>query len=386
MPSLTVGVEEEYLLVDRQSRDLVQEPPDAMMAECEEMLSGQVTPEFLRAQIEVGTRVCKSAKDVRSDLRRLRSSIATVADKYGYAPIAASTHPFGHWEEQKQTPKERYDMLAKNMQAVARRLLICGMHVHVAIEDPDLRIDLMNQVGYFLPHLLALSTSSPFWRGENTGLMSYRLTIFDGLPRTGLPDRFTSFAEYERLVSQMVKAGCIEDATRLWWDIRPSARYPTLEMRMTDICTRLDDNVTIAAFFQSLLRALLRLRQNNQRWRIYPPSLVMENRWLAQRHGVTGRLVDFGKAEMVPFADLLEELLEFVRADAMALDCLSEVNDARDIVARGTSAQRQIAVHDAAVAEGAGKREALEAVVDFLIAETVYGLDQPDDDDDIDDE
>ncbi len=386
MPSLTVGIEEEYLLVDRESRDLVQEPPDTMMAECEEMLSSQVTPEFLRAQIEVGTRVCKTAKEARRDLRRLRSSIAEVADKYGYAPIAASTHPFGHWEEQKQTPKERYDMLAENMQAVARRLLICGTHVHVAIEDPDLRIDLMNQVAYFLPHLLALSTSSPFWRGENTGLMSYRLTVFDGLPRTGLPDRFTSFAEYERLVGQMVKAGCIEDATRLWWDIRPSARYPTLEMRMTDICTRLYDNVTIAAFFQSLLRALLRLRQNNQRWRIYPPSLVMENRWLAQRHGVTGRLVDFGKAEMVPFADLLEELLEFVRADAMALDCLSEVNDARDIVARGTSAQRQIAVHDAAVAEGAGKREALEAVVDFLIAETVHGLDQPDDDDDIDDE
>ncbi len=266
-------------------------------------------------------------------------------------------------------------MLAKNMQAVARRLLICGMHVHVAIEDEDLRIDLMNQVGYFLPHLLALSTSSPFWRGEKTGLMSYRLTIFDGLPRTGLPDRFTSFAEYERLVSQMVKAGCIEDATRLWWDIRPSARYPTLEMRMTDICTRLDDNVTIAAFFQSLLRGLLRLRQNNQRWRIYPRSMVQENRWLAQRYGLTGELVDFGKGEMVPFADLLDELIEFVREDAEALDCVAEVGHARDIVARGTSAQRQLGVYDDALAGGADKAEALRAVVDFLIEETVYGLD-----------
>jgi carboxylate-amine ligase len=375
-PSLTVGIEEEYLLVDRESRDLAVEPPESMMRECEELLSGQVTPEYLKAQIEVGTRVCRNVKEARADLRRLRAAVAEVAGRYGLAPIAASTHPSARWEEQKHSDKERYHILARDMQAVARRLLICGMHVHVAIEDEDLRIDLMNQVGYFLPHLLALSTSSPFWHGENTGLMSYRLTVFDALPRTGLPDRFDSYGEYERLVRQMVKAGCIEDATKLWWDVRPSARFPTLEMRMTDICTRLDDNITVAALYQCTLRALYRLRTANQRWRIYPRSMVQENRWLAQRHGITGELVDFGKGEMVPFAELLEELIEFVHEDAEALDCVAEVGHARDILTRGTSAQRQLGVYDDALAGGADKAEALRAVVDFLIEETVHGLDQ----------
>jgi carboxylate-amine ligase len=375
-PSLTIGIEEEYLLVDRESRDLAIEPPESMMRECEELLSGQVTPEFLKAQIEVGTRVCRGVKEARADLCHLRSAVAEVADRYGLAPIAASTHPTAHWEEQKHSDKERYHILARDMQALARRLLICGMHVHVAIEDEDLRIDLMNQVGYFLPHLLALSTSSPFWHGENTGLMSYRLTVFDSLPRTGLPDRFNSYGEYERLVQQMVKAGCIEDATKLWWDVRPSARFPTLEMRMTDICTRLDDNITLAALYQCMLRFLYRLRTANQRWRIYPRSLVQENRWLAQRYGLTGELVDFGRGEMAPFADLLDELIEFVREDAEALDCVAEVEHAREIVARGTSAQRQLEVYETAQAEGADKAEALRTVVDFLIEETVHGLDQ----------
>ena len=373
-PSLTIGIEEEYLLVDRQSRDLAVEPPDSMMRECEELLSGQVTPEFLKAQIEVGTRVCRGVREAREDLRRLRATLAEVAGRYGLAPIAASTHPFAQWTEQRHTEKHRYDVLARDMQAVARRLLVCGLHVHVGIEDEDLRIDLMNQVGYFLPHLLALSTSSPFWRGQNTGLMSYRLSVFDGLPRTGLPDHFASFGEYQRLVRQMVDAGLIEDASKLWWDIRPSVRFPTLEMRMTDIGTRLDDNITLAALYQCLLRYLYRLRKDNQRWRNYPRTLVQENRWLAQRYGLGGELVDFGKGEKVPFADLLDEIIELVREDAQALDCLPEVEHARDILARGTSAQTQIAVYERAIAAGAEETEALRAVVDRLIEETALGL------------
>ncbi|MFQ5959146.1 MAG: carboxylate-amine ligase, partial [Alphaproteobacteria bacterium] len=240
-PRLRVGIEEEYLLVDRTSRDLASDPPESMLAECEAQLQGQVAPEFLRAQIEVGTRPCRTVREARADLAHLRTTVARVAERHGLAPIAASTHPFARWEKQQYVEKERYRMLARDLQAVARRLLICGMHVHVEVDDNDLRIDLMNQMTYFLPHLLTLSTSSPFWGGEDTGLKSYRLTVFDALPRTGLPDRYESFGEFQRVVGQLISAGLIEDATKLWWDLRPSARFPTLEMRIADVCTRLDD-------------------------------------------------------------------------------------------------------------------------------------------------
>ncbi len=371
---LTIGIEEEYLLVDKKTRDLATEPPDTMMTECEELLHGQVSPEFLKSQIEIGSRVCLNVQEARADLAHLRATVARVANRYGLAPIAASTHPFGHWQEQKHTEKERYNILAKDMAAVARRLLICGMHVHVGIEDEDLRIDMMNQVSYFLPHLLALSTSSPFWGGEETGLKSYRLTVFDGLPRTGLPDTFQSFGEYERLVARMVGAGLVEDATKLWWDIRPSARYPTLEMRMTDVCTRLDDTVTIAAIFKCLLSMLGRLRGNNQRWRIYPRTLVQENRWLAQRYGAHGELVDFGRGIKAPVSELIEEIISLVREDAEHLGCLDEVLHARDIVERGTSAHRQLAIYHKAMEDGADRMEAFRQVVDMLIEETLHGI------------
>jgi len=253
-------------------------------------------------------------------------------------------------------------------------LLICGMHVHVAIEDADLRIDLMNQVAYFLPHLLCLTTSSPFWQGEDTGLKSYRLTVFDSLPRTGMPDHFGSHAEFQRTLDHLVGAGVIEDGTKLWWDIRPSVRFPTLEMRIADVCTRLDDAIAVAALYRCLLHMLFRLRLRNQRWRMYLPMLVMENRWRAQRYGAEGSLIDFGKGATVPFPDLLEEMLELVGVDADALGCAAEVEHAREIVGRGTSADRQLHVHRAALAAGADETEAMRAVVDTLIADTVAGL------------
>ena len=374
-PTFTIGIEEEYLLVDQDSRDLAADPPQKMLAEIEKRLTGQVSPEFLRAQIEVETRVCGSIAEAREDLGHLRRTVASVANDHGFAPIAAATHPFASWRDQKQTDKERYNDLAKDLQAVARRLLICGQHVHVAIEDDDLRIDLMNQIPYFLPHLLALSTSSPFWRGVDTGLMSYRLTVFDGLPRTGLPDQFDSHGEYQRLVGQLTGAGLIKDATMIWWDIRPSAKYPTLEMRMTDVCTRLEDSITVAALYACIVSMLYRLRRDNQRWRIYPRSLVDENRWLAQRFGVTGQLVDFGLGRMVDYPELLEELIELVREDAERLNCVAEVEHAREIVRRGTSAQRQLAVFAAAKNNGDSQDQALRRVVDDLIAQTVVGLD-----------
>ena len=256
---------------------------------------------------------------------------------------------------------------------VARRLLICGMHVHVGIEDEALRFDLFNQLPYFLPHLLALSTSSPFWQGDQTGLHSYRLAVWNEVPRTGLPPTFSSPDEFHRTVATLVEAGEIEDATKIWWDLRPSARFPTLEMRITDICTRLDDTIAIAALYRCITRLLYRLRRANQRWRSYSRFLLDENRWLAQRFGPTHALIDFGKGAPVPFADLIDELVDLVGEDAAFFGCTAEVEHAREIAAEGTSADRQMRTYDRAVATGASAEEALKAVVDHLVEETLVG-------------
>jgi carboxylate-amine ligase len=373
-PTLTIGIEEEYLLVDRASRDLVHAAPKTLMAQCEAELRQQVSPEFLQCQIEIGTRVCSTIADARADLTRLRATIAKHAAEHGLAPIAASTHPFASWQDQHHTDKERYTVLAKDLQMPVRRMLICGMHVHVCVEDEDLRIDLFNQLPYFLPHLLALSTSSPFWEGKDTGLMSYRLSVFDELPRTGLPERFDSFGEYMRHVRVLVDAGVIEDASKIWWDVRPSARFPTLEMRASDMCTRLEDTLCIAALYVSLIAMLIRLRRRNQRWRIYANMLVRENRWRAQRYGFSEGLVDFGRGEVVPYAALLDEVIELVARDAGELGCRAEVAHARNILARGTSAHGQRMAYEQARLGGADTTEALRAVVDWLIAETKVGV------------
>ena len=373
-PDFTIGIEEEYLLVDRSSRDLASDPPPGMLSECKALLQGQVSPEFLRAQIEVGTTVCETLGEARGQLAHLRRSVADVAARYGLAPIAASSHPFAEWNRQKTSEGERYRLLARDIQAPVRRLVICGMHVHVGLADPELRIDLMGQMTYFLPHLLALSTSSPFWGGEDTGLKSYRIAVFDEMPRTGLPELFESWGEFERHLKVMVDAGLIEDGTKLWWDIRPSVRFPTLEMRISDVCTRLDDAMSIAALYRCLLRMLWRLKRANQRWRRYAALLVNENRWRAQRYGFDEGLVDFGKGRIVPYAELLDELIELVREDAQVLGCEAEVAASRDILKRGTSAHRQLAAHKAAIDQGASNHEALQVVVDMLIEGTVKGL------------
>jgi len=373
-PAFTLGVEEEYLLIDRASRDLVRDPPPGMMEDCEAILQGRVSPEFLRCQIEVDTPVCQTVAEARAELAHMRATVAEVAGRHGLAPIAASTHPFAAWDLQKHTDKERYNVLARDIQAPARRLVICGMHVHVGIEDPQLRIDLLGQIAYFLPHLLALSASSPFWRGEDTGLKSYRLAVFNELPRTGLPEVFDSYGEYERHLRILVDAGLIEDGSKLWWDVRPSVRFPTLEMRIADVCTRLDDGICIAAIYRCLLRMLWRLRRANQRWRRYARMLIDENRWRAQRYGLDEGLVDFGRGEIVPYADLVEEIIVLVREDAEFFGCTAEVEHAREILRRGTSAHRQRAVFAQALEGGASREDALKAVVDMLIEETVAGL------------
>ena len=373
-PSFTIGVEEEYLLVDKETRGLVVDPPETLMAEAEAKCGPQVATELLRSQIEIGTKVCDSVQEAHEDLARLRRNIIDVAANHGLAPIAASTHPFSAWSEQKRTEKDRYNQLTHEMQGAARRLVICGMHVHVGIDDDELRIDLMNQMSYFLPHLLALSCSSPFWLGQDTGLKSYRLTIFDALPRTGVPERFSSWAEYERHVSILQNAGLIEDSTRIWWDLRPSGRFPTLETRIMDVCTRLDDTVALAALLRCTLRMLYRLRTRNQRWRMYTPMLIRENRWRAMRYSFDEGLIDLAKGYVVPFEELLSELCSLISEDAKALDCEKEVKGVYDILSRGTSAHRQLRDYSLERAAGASSEEALKSVVDTLIADTAEGL------------
>lgn len=371
-PSFSVGVEEEYLLVDCRSRDLTADPPPSMLRECQARCADpeQVTPEFLRSQIEVGTRVCGTVSEARADLARLRATICEVAAQHGLAPIAASTHPFARWTEQRRTERDRYSALADELQGTARRMLICGMHVHVGIEDEELRIDLMSQLAYFLPHLLALSCSSPFFEGEDTGLNSYRLTIFDALPRTGLPEQFASWAEYARHVKVLVRAGVMEDASKIWWDLRPSARFPTLETRIMDVCTRLDDAESLAALVVSTLRMLWRLRSGNQRWRVYTPMLVNENRWRAMRYSFDEGMIDLGQGRIITFAEALDDLIALIEPDARALGCAGAVLRSREILSRGASAHRQRAVFAEARAAGADHREALAAVVDWLIETT----------------
>ncbi len=373
-PKFTLGIEEEYLLVDKETRGLVIDPPEDLMKECEKRVGEQVTSELLRSQIEIGTRVCNNVQEARDELVRLRGTIKEVANTHGLEPIASSTHPFSSWHDQKHTKKERYDQLTSEMAGPARRLLICGMHVHVGIEDDDLRIDLMNQMSYFLPHLLALSCSSPFWEGRDTGLKSYRLTVFDALPRTGIPERFASYSEYERHVQVMIDAGLIEDSSRIWWDLRPSRKYPTLETRIMDVCTCLDDTVALAAFLVCTLRMLYRLRLANQRWRIYARMLIQENRWRAMRYSFDEGLIDLGRGRVVPFEELLDEMLSLIAEDAEALGCMDEVNSLRHILQRGTSAHRQLKIQELEKAAGASDQDALKAVVDGLIADTAKGL------------
>ena len=374
IPALTLGVEEEYLLVDPKTRDLVEEPSPDFMADCKNRLGERVTPEFLKCQVEIGTPVCADISDARHHLTALRSVIINTAEKHGMQVMAASTHPFAQWGRQKHTAAPRYDLLDKDMGGAIRRMLICGMHVHAGIEEGDLRIDLMNQMRYFLPHLLALSSSSPFWGGHDMAMRCARLGVFDSMPRTGIPDRYESWSEYQRMIERLVKAGVMEDATKLWWDMRPSARFPTLEMRITDVCTRLEDALCVAAFYQTLLRMLSRIRQKNLRWRIYPRIMLEENRWRAQRYGCTNSLIDLGRGEAVPFGSLIEELLEMTTEDATALGCVKEITHARTILKRGTSACRQLEVFAEAKSNGADEHEVLVAVVDMLVKETAADL------------
>ncbi len=361
----TIGIEEEYQIVDPQTRELTSYIQE-FLEQGQIVLKDQIKPEFLQSQVEVGSSICHSIDEARAELVKLRKSVIGIAESNGLRVAAASTHPFSRWMDQRITAGERYTKHEKEMVDVARRLLIFGMHVHIGIEDRDLMIDVMDQARYFIPHLLSLSTSSPFWYGRQTGLKSYRSVVFESVPRSGPPPAFESWNEYEHFIATLINTHCIEDATRIWWDIRPHSKFPTLEFRVTDICTRVDDAVCLASLVLAIVTKLIKLRRNNLSWRRYRHHLITENKWRAVRYGIDGKLLDFGRQEEVPFPQLAGELLELVDDVVDDLGVRHEVEHVRTILQQGTSADRQLAVF--------ARTGDLHDVVDHIIAETKQGL------------
>ena len=383
---LTIGIEEEYQLIDPETGKLAAVVQQLLHDEGLRQIGDQVKPEFLQSQIEIGSAICQNVQEARAELLRLRGEVNSVAERHGYCILAASTHPFAKWEEQEANPGERYQDLKEYMQEVARQMLIFGMHVHVGFgttrEQLDLLIDIQNQLRYFLPHLLTFSTSSPFWHGHPTGLKSYRSIIFENLPRTGTAPIFSSFSEYERLIDTFGQVGTLgkgrsdgkADYTKIWWDSRPHEDFGTLEIRICDICTTVDEAVAIAALVQALVAKLIELRNQNMSWRIYPNELIAENKWRAVRWGLDGQLIDYGKREAVPMRSLATELVELLADAADELGSRDEINYVHTILEQGTSSDRQLAVYHDCLAHGATKDEALKAVVDHLRAETMRGV------------
>lgn len=380
-PPLTMGIEEEYQIIDPKSRNLHAYISEFLSQDKQRDVSLGLMPELMQSQVEVGSNVCQNIGEIRQEVIRLRRSICELAAENGLAIAAASTHPFARWDEQSITEGVRYKELLDDMQGIAKRLLIFGMHVHVGfgsdLESKNLMIEIMNQARYFIPHLLALSTSSPFWHGRNTGLCSYRSVVFESLPRTGIPHSFNSWSEYlnyERTLGMVGAFGKDDTRAKIWWDIRPHPVFDTLEFRITDICTKVDEAICIAALFQAICAKLLKLRRQNMSWRQYRHMHITENKWRAVRYGINGELIDFGMQESISFPDLMEELLELLDDVVDDLGSRQEVEYVRTILRNGTSADRQVATYDAYGGKD-NREEALKAVVDQLVAETKEGID-----------
>jgi len=361
IPLLTIGIEEEYQIIDPATREL-RSYVQRFLDQGQTVLPDQIHPEFMQSQVEAGTNICQNIQEVRGELVRMRRSIWEMAEREGLWVAAAGTHSFSLWEHQAISPFGRYPELARFLQDVGRRLLIFGMHVHVGIENRELLIEVMNQLCYFLPHILALSTSSPFWHGRDTGLKSYRSVVFESLPRTGIPPLFNSYADYRYYIDTLLATGSIDEPTHIWWDVRPSEKFPTLEIRIPDMCTRMEETLCIAALVQAIIAKLIQLRQVNQSWRLYPKHLLDENKWRAVRYGIQGKLIDFGKAKEVPFPALIEELLAWVDDVVDELGSRTEVEYVHTILSQGTSADRQLAVYR--------RTGDFRAVVDHVVEET----------------
>ncbi|GAB4545995.1 MAG: carboxylate-amine ligase [Anaerolineae bacterium] len=377
-PPLTLGVEEEFMIVDAHSRGLAPAVAE-LLPRARTALGTLVKAEFMQSQIEISTPICQNVSEVRTELTRLRHTLDQTAQSLDKRIAAAATHPFSIVHEQQITEDERYSELATDMQYVARRLVIFGMHVHIGFGDDDhargLLIDVMNQLRYFLPHVLALSTSSPFWHGRDTGLKSYRCVVFENLPRTGIPPIFSSYEEYDRMVELFARVGSLskgggKDPSRIWWDVRPNPRVGTLEVRAPDVCTTVDEAVCITALIQALVAKFIKLRAHNQSWRLYRTELIRENKWRAQRYGIEGNLIDFGMEMAKPITEMFEEILAFVEDVVDELGSRQEVNYVRYILQHGTSADRQLATFYQAREAGATEAEAMRQVLDRLISET----------------
>ena len=375
MSSITLGVEEEFFLVDPETRDLIANPPAALFEDCQRAAGPhKVVREFLRSQIETNTRVCESVEQLTGALRETRQLVVEAADRHGIAVMAASTHPFADWRAQVPTARERYERFAVTYQESVRRFLVGGMHVHAGFGTEDSRVCVMTALRRHLPMLLALSASSAFNAGRETGFKSSRLNMIGALPRTNLPPSLHSFAEYNLMVKDYQFLEFIEDGSEFWWDVRPSARYPTVEMRICDICTRLTDAVSLAALYATLVRHFLRHHERGTLPTEPPTELIAENRWLASRYGVMAFFGDVTVGGRVDIDDALTRLLADVAEDAQALGCEAELARIPDIVREGAAADRQIDLYRLRRLEGASEQEALCAVVDLAIAETRAGL------------
>jgi glutamate---cysteine ligase / carboxylate-amine ligase len=366
LPTFTIGIEEEYQTVDPVTRDLRSHIHAEILEKGKMLLQERVKAELHQSVVEVGTNVCKNIKEAKVEVHKLRRDMVRLSKENGLRLASAATHPFGDWRAQEIHPDERYKNIVEDMQLVARANLIFGLHVHIGIEDREIAIHMMNHARYFLPHILALSTNSPFWLGMNTGLKSYRCKVFDKFPRTNIPDYFPSWGEYENFIKLLIKTNSIDNAKKIWWDIRPHPFFNTLEFRVCDIPMRADETLALAALIQATVAKLYKLYTANQGFRLYRRALIMENKWRAARYGLDGKLIDFGKQKEVPARDLVREYLEFVDDVVDELDSREELEYIHNILDKGSGADRQLRVFQ--------ETGDLKKVVDYIIEETEAGL------------
>ncbi len=365
-PSLSIGIEEEYQTIDPETRDLRSHIASEILSKAKLALSEAVKPEMHQSVIEVGTRICKNIQEARENVQELRREVITLAGEHGMLLAAASTHPFSDWKTQEIYPDPRYHQVLQDMQLLARANLVFGLHVHIGIEDRNTAIHIMNSMRYFLPHILALSTNSPFWMGMDTGYKSYRCKVFERFPRTAIPDVFANWAEYETFVNLLVKTHCIDNGKKIWWDIRPHPFFNTLEVRVCDIPMRLDETIALAALIQATMAMLYKLHASNKSYRIYSRALIMENKFRASRYGIQGKLIDFGKEEEVPLLDLMHEYLALIGNEVDELGSRKEIEYIYKMLEMGTGADRQLKVFK--------ETGDLKKVVDYIVAETRVGV------------
>jgi len=365
-PSLSIGIEEEYQTVDPETRDLRSHIASEILSKGKLALSEAIKPEMHQSVIEVGTRVCRNIQEARENLVELRREVITLAAEHGMWLASASTHPFSDWKTQEIYPDPRYHQVVEDMQLLARANLVFGLHVHIGIEERNTAIHIMNSMRYFLPHILALSTNSPFWMGMQTGYKSYRCKVFERFPRTAIPDVFANWAEYETFVNLLVKTHCIDNGKKIWWDIRPHPFFNTLEVRVCDIPMRLDETLAIAALIQATMSMLYKLHASNKSYRIYSRALIMENKFRASRYGIQGKLIDFGKEEEVSLKDLMVEYLDLISDEVDELGSRSDIDYIHEMLEMGTGADRQLRVFN--------ETGDLKKVVDYIVAETRVGV------------